>query len=99
MPVSPISMSQATLVSFCERNSICRLSLFGSVLTDRFRPDSDVDMLVQFHSGKAPSLLGMARLERELSDLVGREADRRTAPEFSRYFREQVRLLQMLDEA
>jgi uncharacterized protein len=43
-----IEVLHAELESFCARNHIRKLSLFGSILTDRFRPDSDVDVLVEF---------------------------------------------------
>ena len=76
---------------FCETNGICRLSLFGSVLTDQFGPESDIDVLVEFSLDQIPSLLGMARLERELSPLFGgRKVDLRTPEDLSRYFRQTV---------
>lgn len=55
-------------------------------------PDSDVDVLVEFEPGRTPGLLGIARLERELSPLFdGRKVDLRTAEvDLSRYFRENV---------
>jgi len=46
--------------------------LFGSVLTGRFGPDSDVDFLVEFEPHNGPGYFGLARMERELSELVGR---------------------------
>jgi hypothetical protein len=69
---------------------VARLALFGSILRDDFRPDSDVDVLVEFLPGRVPGLLGMAAMERELSELVGRKVDMRTAAELSRYFRADV---------
>ena len=76
---------------FCKRNRIRKLSLFGSALRDDFRPDSDIDLLVEFQSGAAPSLLDLARMERELSAaLGGRKVDLRTPAELSRYFRDEV---------
>lgn len=79
------------IATFCKANGIRRLSLFGSVLTDRFRPESDVDVLIEFLPDQTPGFLGMARLERELSVLFqGRKVDLRTFEELSRYFRDQV---------
>ena len=75
---------------FCAQNHIRRLSLFGSILTDRFRPDSDVDVLVEFEPGATVTYLDLARMERELSDVLGRRADLRTPAELSRYFRDRV---------
>ena len=85
-----IAVPQAVLVDFCHRHRICRLSLFGSILRDDFGPDSDVDVLVEFEPGKVPGLLRMACLEGELSALLGRKADVRTAAELSRHFRDDV---------
>ena len=79
------------VAEFCKRNRIRKLSLFGSALRDDFRPDSDIDLLVEFQSGAAPSLLDLARMERELSAiLAGRKVDLRTFKELSRYFRDEV---------
>jgi predicted nucleotidyltransferase len=75
----------------CRRRSIRRLSLFGSVLKGSDRPDSDVDLLVEFEPGAAPGLLGLAAIEAELSDLLdGRRLELRTSQELSRHFREEV---------
>ncbi len=79
------------VAEFCKRNGIRKLSLFGSALRDDFRPDSDIDLLVEFRAGAAPSLLDLARMERELSVILGgRKVDLRTPKELSRYFREEV---------
>ena len=75
---------------FCERNHIRKLSLFGSVLTTRFRPDSDLDMLVEFDPEHVPGLLTLAGMEIELSEKLGRKVDLRTAEDLSRYFRAEV---------
>ncbi len=85
-----IAVSDEAIAAFCRKHHIVRLSLFGSILRDDFGPESDVDFLVEFEPGKTPSLLGMAGLELELSDLVGRRTDLRTAEDLSRYFREDV---------
>ena len=58
----------------CRRSRIRKLSFFGSVLTPRFGPKSDVDMLVEFEAEARPSRLTMAHLERELPELLGRGA-------------------------
>jgi predicted nucleotidyltransferase len=79
------------IAEFCKRNRIRKLSLFGSALRDDFRPDSDIDLLVEFQAGVAPSLLDLARMERELSDILGgRKVDLRTPKELSRYFRDEI---------
>lgn len=58
------------LADFCRRNHIRRLSLFGSVLRDDFRADSDIDVLVEFEPGHVPGLR-FIRLQDELSALFG----------------------------
>jgi predicted nucleotidyltransferase len=79
------------LAAVCRRHHIRRLSLFGSVLKGTNRPDSDVDLLVEFQPDARPSLLTMAEIELELSPLLGgRKVDLRTAKELSRYFRDEV---------
>ncbi len=79
------------LASICRRHHIRRLSLFGSTLKGISRPDSDVDLLVEFEPDAKPSLLTMAEIELELSSLLnGRKVDLRTAQDLSRYFRDEV---------
>ena len=90
MSALPVVIPKDLLDGFCVRNHIRKLSLSGSVPTARFRPESDVDMLVEFDSGRTTTYLDLARMERELSDLAGRKVDLRTPQELSRYFRDQV---------
>jgi predicted nucleotidyltransferase len=58
----------AAIVAFCRRNHIHRLALFGSVLRQDFRPESDVDVLVEFAPDHTPGL-GLIRMQDELSRL------------------------------
>jgi uncharacterized protein len=90
MPALPVAIPQEFLREFCERNHIRKLSLFGSVLTPRFRPESDVDVLVEFDPEHIPGLLTLAGMEIELSERLGRKVDIRTAEDLSRYFRDEV---------
>ncbi len=85
-----IKIKREALATFCKERRISRLALFGSILSDKFRPDSDVDVLVEFEPGTRLGLIGMAQLEMELSSLLGRKADLRTPSELSRYFRNDV---------
>jgi predicted nucleotidyltransferase len=64
--------------------------LFGSVAKGTERPDSDVDLLVEFEPDAVPGLLGLAEVEAELSALLGRSVDLRTPNELSRHFRHRV---------
>jgi len=85
-----IKIPGGRLATFCRMNHIRQLSHFGSVLCDEFRSDSDIDMLVEFQPGYSVGLLGIARLENELTGMIGRKVDLRTPAELSRYFREEV---------
>lgn len=85
-----ISIDPDFVASFCQKNGIRRLSLFGSVLRDDFGPNSDIDVLVEFEPGRKVGYFAIARLERELSDYLGRRVDLRTLADLSRYFRDEV---------
>ena len=86
-----IGVDKDRLTAFCRDHHIRRLALFGSVLRENFGPESDVDVLVEFDPEHVPGLIGLARMERELSSSFGgRKVDLRTAEDLSRYFRAQV---------
>jgi predicted nucleotidyltransferase len=79
------------LALICRRHRIRRLSVFGSTLKGTARLDSDLDLLVEFEQDAKPGLIGMARIEIELSSLLkGRKVDLRTAEDLSRHFRDEV---------
>lgn len=63
------------LLEFCHRWQITELALFGSILRDDFRPDSDIDLLVTFAPTAHWGLLAHARMERELSQILDRPVD------------------------
>jgi predicted nucleotidyltransferase len=84
-----IEISKDVIEEFCLRNHIRKLSLFGSVLREDFGPESDVDILVEFEPD-AHIGLGICRMARELSEMLGRRVDLRTPAELSRYFRQRV---------
>ncbi len=85
-----IEIDAQRIADFCRRHGIRKLSLFGSILRDDFGAASDVDVLVEFHPDATPTLLSMAGMEMELTRMLGRKADLRTAKDLSRYFRKQV---------
>jgi predicted nucleotidyltransferase len=85
-----IEIDEESLALFCRRNHVGRLSFFGSVLRQDFGPESDVDVLIEFLPGASVGYLAMARMERELAELLGRRVDLRTPGELSRHFRSQV---------
>jgi uncharacterized protein len=85
-----IQIPEAMLGEFCGRHHIRKLALFGSVLREDFRPDSDVDVLVEFEAGHVPGLIRFAGIELELSELLGRKVDLNTPYFFSRPLRDRV---------
>jgi len=85
-----MTVPQREIANFCHRHRIRRLSLFGSVLREDFRPRSDVDVLVEFEPGQSVGLIRLAGMERELSQLLGRKVDLNTRGFLSPWFRDQV---------
>jgi len=86
-----IGLPEDKVASFCKKHHIRKLSLFGSALRDDFGPGSDVDILVEFEPGKAPSFFRLFDMEEELSAMLGgRKVDLRTPEDLSRYFRDKV---------
>lgn len=91
MELAPgLSIDEDRLRAVCSANGIRRLGLFGSALHGRLRPDSDIDLLVEFEPARTPGLLGIAHLELELEALLGRPVDLRTPHDLSRFFRAEV---------
>lgn len=84
-----ILLPKEKIKKFCQRHHICELSLFGSVLRDDFKPESDIDVLVKFEPGHTPGW-NFFEMEAELSKLLKRKADLHTPNFLSRYFRDQV---------
>jgi predicted nucleotidyltransferase len=75
MTKTRIPIQKNELAAFCRRNQITQLALFGSVLSERFSPDSDVDVLVTFSPEAHIGFLAFGRIQRELSDLLQRPVD------------------------
>ncbi len=68
-------ISRETVAEFCRKWRITEFALFGSVLRDDFRPESDIDVLVRFAPDAGHSLFDLVRMQEELKDLLGREVD------------------------
>lgn len=86
-----ITIPKEQIAEFCQQHHISKLALFGSALRNDFGPESDIDLLVEFEQGYTPGLFGIARMERELSVILGgRKVDLRTPEDLSRYFRDEV---------
>jgi hypothetical protein len=84
-----IPVDRKKIADFCRKHHIRRLAFFGSVLREDFRPDSDVDVLVEFEPGRVPGLAFFA-MEQELSEILGRRVDLNTPQFVSPHFRERV---------
>lgn len=85
----PLQLPLDQVREFCRRNHIRSLALFGSVLRDDFRPESDIDVLVEFEPGKAPGLAFFA-MQDELTSIFGQKVDLNTEGDLSKYFVEEV---------
>jgi len=86
-----IAVPKGQIAEFCRRHHIRKLALFGSVLREDFRPDSDIDVLVEFEPDHIPGLIRFAGMELELSDMLGgRKVDLNTPKFLSPYFRDEV---------
>ena len=83
-----IEIDRESLAGFCQRYHIRRMAFFGSVLREDFRPDSDVDVLVDFLPEAKHGLFDLVRMQEELRDILGRKVDlvERTAIERSRNY-------------
>jgi hypothetical protein len=84
-----INIDREKISDFCRRHHIRKLALFGSVLREDFKPESDVDVLVEFEQGYVPGLAFFS-MERELSEILNHKVDLNTPQFLSPYFRDQV---------
>ena len=89
MPTLKIQLPKDKVAEFCKRNHIRKLAVFGSVLRDDFRSDSDLDVLVEFEPGHVPGLAFFG-MQAELSKTLDRPVDLNTPQFLSKYFRHQV---------
>ena len=85
-----IPIDREKIAAFCRENHIHSLALFGSVLREDFRPDSDVDVLVEFEPGHVPGLR-FIRMQEDLSHILGgRQVDLVTPKFLNRRIRDRV---------
>jgi predicted nucleotidyltransferase len=85
-----VAISRDKIIAFCQRYPIRKLAVFGSVLRDDFRSDSDVDVLVEFLPGSGVTYLDMVTMQDELAAMLGRSVDLVTPGALSKYFRQHV---------
>ena len=88
-PEHKLGLPLQVIREYCAKQPIRRLSLFGSALRGELRPDSDIDLLVEYN---ADSLIGIDFFQHmvDLGEIIGREVDLRTPEDLSRYFRQAV---------
>src|SRR5579885_2936367 len=70
-----IELPREAIAEFCRRWQVVELCLFGSVLREDFRPDSDIDVLVTFAPQARHSIFDLLRMEDELARVFGRKVD------------------------
>ena len=90
MTLHGIDISFDKIEAFCVKWKVRELCLFGSVLRDDFRPDSDIDMLVTFDPGARWTLWDQMHMEEEMASVLGRKVDlvtRRAIEESPNYLR------------
>src|ERR1035438_2125848 len=75
-----IELPEIEIVEICRRHEVRELSLFGSAARGEIRPDSDIDLLVDFLPGARPGLLGVLAMRRELTALLGRRVNLAVKP-------------------
>lgn len=90
IPAGRITASAEDITDFCRRHHIRKLSLFGSVLRDDFRPESDVDVLVEFEPADVPDFFDLIGMKEELTGMIGHKVDLKTPNSLSPYFRDRV---------
>ncbi len=75
MVEADLPLPMTSIADFCRRHRIRQLALFGSVLRNDFRPDSDVDVLVEFEPGAQIGLFALLEMQEELSAVLQRPVD------------------------
>ena len=89
MTTFSIDIPQQKISDFCRQRHIRQMALFGSVLRTDFSAVSDVDVLVEFEPGHTPGLTFFT-MQRDLSEIVGRQVDLNTANDLDPSFRRDV---------
>lgn len=75
MPNAHIAIPKEKIAEFCKKWQVREFALFGSVLRDDFRPDSDIDVLVTFDDEARHSLFDLVHMEDDLKAIFGRKVD------------------------
>ena len=89
--LASVARHRGEIQAFCQVHHIRRLSIFGSALRGDARPDSDIDLLVEFDEGRTPGWLAFERLQMDLAEMLGTPIDLNTAGFLHPRFRDAVR--------
>jgi len=86
-----MNIPKQNIALFCNKHKIKKLSIYGSALRGELKPESDIDILVEFDKEYVPGFFKLVDMEEELSQIFGgRKVDLRTPNDLSRYFRHEV---------
>jgi predicted nucleotidyltransferase len=91
MKLHDVEIDERKLTEFCQKNAIRELLFFGSIARDDFRPDSDIDVIVNFEPGRTPDLFTFAGLQLELGQMLGRQVHLHTDEMIHPYLRRRIR--------
>ena len=75
MMITAIKLPMEKITEFCHKWQVTEFALFGSVLREDFRPNSDIDVMVQFHPNAHPTFLTLEQMEEELKTIFRRDVD------------------------
>jgi len=87
---SGLEVPTSAIADLCRRHQVRELAVFGSAARGDARPDSDIDLLVEFQPEARVGLLGFARLMNELTELLGRKVDLVSKPGLKPLIRDSV---------
>ena len=87
--MNPVPFDTSKLFGLFRQNDVKRVGLFGSASRGDFRPESDIDMLIEF--SKEKSLLKFVKLERQLSEKIGRKVDLQSEAAISPYLIDSIK--------
>jgi uncharacterized protein len=75
MTITAIDLPMDQIAEFCHKWQVTEFALFGSVLREDFRPDSDIDVMVEFHPEAHPTFSTLDQMEAELKTIFNRDID------------------------
>lgn len=85
-PLRPLNLSPATVAAvadFCLRHNVRTMRIFGSFARGELTPESDIDILLEFHPGVDPDLFELGGMQQDLTAIFNREVDLKTPDMFS----------------